>query len=174
MNKKIIAKSVTETKEIVILDFFKILMGKFELETDLSVKNRIAYQLNEQFNISKIHSVFLAADIDKKMSVESAVMDMKFRYAPELEKEMIDYLNARPRNDAIAGLLIDNILGKVDESTPEKYYTLEGLKLLNSYFNDNALAGNEQAKVISEKMKDQDKYLQKFMVEKEKLETVES
>lgn len=140
-------------------------MDKFELETDLSVKNRIAYQLNEQFNISKIHSIFMATEIDKKMSVESAVIDMKFRYTPELEKEMVDYLNARPRNDAIAGLLIDNILGKIDADAPEKYYTLEGLKLLNSYFNDNALAGNEQAKVIAEKMKDQDKYLQKFRME---------
>lgn len=160
-------KTTTETKEIVILDFYEIILKKLEAETDPQMRNRIAYQLNEQFNISKINASFMAVAMDKKMAVESAVFDMKFRYVPELEKEMIDYLNARPRNDAIAGLIIDNILSNSkDEGNPERYYTLDGLKLLNQYFNDNATMGFEQAKLIAEKMKDQDKYLQKFKMEK--------
>ena len=167
MSKKTTQKSVTETKEIIILDFYEILLKKLEIETNLEIRNRIAYQLNEQFNIAKINASFMAETMDKKMAVESAVYDMKFRYVPELEKEMIEYLNTRPRNDVIAGLIIDNILSNSkDDGNPERYYTLDGLKLLNQYFNDNANMGFEQAKLISEKMKDQDKYLQKFRIEK--------
>jgi len=167
MSKKTTQKPVTETKEIIILDFYEILLKKLEIETNLEIRNRIAYQLNEQFNIAKINASFMAETMDKKMAVESAVYDMKFRYVPELEKEMIEYLNTRPRNDVIAGLIIDNILSNSkDDGNPERYYTLDGLKLLNQYFNDNANMGFEQAKLISEKMKDQDKYLQKFRIEK--------
>ena len=160
-------KTTTETKEIVILDFYEIILKKLEAETDPQMRNRIAYQLNEQFNISKINASFMAVAMDKKMAVESAVFDMKFRYVPELEKEMIEYLNARPRNDVIAGLIIDNILVQQNagDKNPEKYYTLEGLKLLNQYFNDIANSGIQAAKDIQVKMLDQEKYLKKFRME---------
>lgn len=147
-------------------DFYKILLDKLATEPNELIRNRISYQLNNQFNVMKINASFMGADLDKQMLAETKISDVKFRYLAELEEEMVAFLNSRPRNDVVAGLILENILQTDDNpEAPLKYYTLDAIKLLVQYFHDHGLV-NETAKNISNKLNDENNLL-KYKISKD-------
>lgn len=154
-------ESIEIEKEIKIIDFHAAILKRLEQEDNKEILQRICYQIDEQFSILKINAVFSGDSLDEKIKMVSSVKDLKYRLKDELEKNIIDFLNSRPRNDAVAGILLDIVVVNGDNT---KYYTLDGLKLLSQYFSGFSETGDNKAIEIVTKLKDKE-YLLAFVAQ---------